>query len=98
VGVLARQQTFAYAVSLSRKLKSFAFRSLIRTSGFAALGSAAFVVKRRKKVLALTSSSNVTTRPIKQVYWFSLFHLFGNEKKVLFSFAFRSLIRTFARE
>ena len=35
VGVLARQQTFAYAVSLSRKLKSFAFRSLIRTFGFA---------------------------------------------------------------
>ena len=31
-------------------------------------------------VLPLTSSSNVTTRPIKQAYWFSLLHLFGHTK------------------
>ena len=49
------------------------------------------------KILLLTLSSNVTTRPIKQVCWLSLFHLFGNEiKKKFFCFAFRSLIRIFA--
>ena len=35
------------------------------------------------KLLSLTSSSNVTTRPIKRVYWHSLLHLFGNETKKL---------------
>ena len=75
----------------------FVFRSLIRTSGYAALGSAACVVKRSKKVLSLTSSSNVATRPFKQVRWPSLLHLFGNKNKIFrFYFVFRSLIRTFA--
>ena len=47
------------------------------------------------KLLSLTSSSNVTTRPIKQVYWHSLLHLFGNEKeKLLFFLHFAHLFVT----
>ena len=46
-----------------------------------------------QNLLPLTLSSNVTTQPIKLVYWRSLFHLFG---KTQIHLVFRSLIRNFA--
>ena len=49
----------------------------------------------RKKVLTLTSSSSVTTRPNKQVWWRSLLHRFNNKNKNFrFCFVLCSFNRT----
>ena len=53
-----------------------------------------FVSLASPKILPLTSSSNVTTRPIKQAYWHSLLHLFGKiQIKFGFSLTYSYLCR-----
>ena len=71
-----RLETLLYSRPLSRGSKCFA----LNFSYF----------DLRSKVLPLTLSSNVTTQPIKLVYWRSLFHLFG---KTQIHLVFRSTFR-----